>query len=136
MDRADAGGGLGWAEFQPTTDLVQRPHARVDDDLAPVQVDAVPLQAGELAPAHAGVGGGDDQYRVVRRHSGGERGDLVGGGVRAFGAVCGVDAELAAGVGAEQSFVDGFAEDHRQQAGDVGDALLGEGARAGSSPRP
>jgi hypothetical protein len=54
--------------------------------------------------------------------------------VRAFGAVCGVDAELAAGVGAEQSFVDGFAKDHRQQADDVGDALLSEAGAQGLHP--
>jgi hypothetical protein len=48
--------------------------------------------------------------------------------------VAGLGAELAAGVGAEQSFVDGFAEDHRQQAGDVGDALLGEAGAQGLSP--
>jgi hypothetical protein len=52
----------------------------------------------------------------------------------AFGLVAGVDAEFAAGVGAEQSFIDGFAEDHRQQAGDVGDAFLGEGVAQGFHP--
>jgi hypothetical protein len=34
----------------PATDPVQRPHARVDDDLAPIY-DVVPLQAGEFNPA-------------------------------------------------------------------------------------
>ena len=106
---------------------MQRAHALVDDDLAAVEVGVVPLEPGEFAPAHAGVGGGDDQHRVLRGHPGGQSGDLFGAGVGAFGSVAGVDAELAAGVGAEQTFIDSSAEDHRQQSGDIADAFLGEG---------
>ena len=48
----------------------------------------------------------------------------VGGGVGAFGAFGEADAQFAAGVGADESFVDGFAEDHGEQHQDVLTALV------------
>ena len=65
------------------------PSCGVDADLAPVEVDVVPLQPGQLAPAHAGVGGGDDQYRVGWDTRAASRRPLRRA-VRAFGAACAV----------------------------------------------
>ena len=50
VDGAGAGGRLGWAELQPAADLVERAVVGVDTDLAPVEIDPVPLQPGQLAP--------------------------------------------------------------------------------------
>ncbi|MFI6026563.1 hypothetical protein [Amycolatopsis magusensis] len=53
---------------------------------------------------------------------------FLGGGEGAFGLFAGVEAEFAARVRADQSFVDSLAQDHGQQADDVGDAAVAQAA--------
>jgi hypothetical protein len=127
---AGAGRALGRAQFEAAAEFVQRAVTRVDVDTRAdiVEVGAGPLQASELTPAQAGVGGGDDQQPGVGGHARGDDDDLVGSGVGALGTFGEGDAQLATWVGADESFVDGFAEDHGEQHQDVLAALVAERA--------
>lgn len=78
----------------------------IDRDLALVQVDAMPLKTGQLAPSHAGVGGRDDQRGVGRRHSSSQGVDLGGARVWPLGLIADVDPQFPAGVRSDQPLVD------------------------------
>ena len=60
-DGAGAGGGLGWAEPLASGAFLECADVGVDDDGAVVGVGVVALECGDLAPAAAGPGGGDDE---------------------------------------------------------------------------
>ncbi|MGQ0837563.1 hypothetical protein [Actinokineospora sp.] len=85
-----------------------------------------PLQSGQFAPAQSGVGGGDGHQRGGGWHSTRDGVDFVAAGVWAFGAAGEIEAEFAAWVGADESLVVGFAEDHGEQDDDVLHALVGQ----------
>jgi hypothetical protein len=77
-DVSDGGGGFRGAEFEFAGDFVQGSGVGVDEDAAVVQFAVGPAQSGEFAPAHAGVGGGDDQHSVGGVEPGGDLVDLRG----------------------------------------------------------
>lgn len=60
-DGAGAGRGLGRAEPLAPGTFLERADVGVDDDGAVVGVGVVALECGDLAPAAAGPGGGDDE---------------------------------------------------------------------------
>jgi hypothetical protein len=57
---------LGGAEPPVAADLVQGARARGDVDQGTVEMDVGSGQAGQLAEAHTGVRGGDDQRADVK----------------------------------------------------------------------
>ena len=68
------------------------------------------VEADEFAPAHAGVGGGDDEDLFVEAVDALDDGvDLLRCGVGAFGAPAGAGADVGARVVADASVGDGFA---------------------------
>jgi hypothetical protein len=80
---------------------VQGADVWVDDDAGVVEVGVAALQAGEFAPAGAGVGGGDQEYRGPGADEGGgvvgEVHCLVGGGPDVFESFVVVASAAAAG---------------------------------------
>lgn len=127
MYGSDAGGGLRRAELEASADLVEGTDVGVDlDAWVVVQGGPGPLEPGEFAPSHPGVRGGDDEESVVGRDSSGDGVDFVGAGVGPFAALAEGEPQLPARVGADESFVDCFAENHGEQDDDVLDALVGQ----------
>jgi hypothetical protein len=106
-DVADGVGGLGRAEEQLAVDLVQGADVGVDVDVGVVEIGVGPVEPDQFAPAHAGVGGGDDQDLVdPAGGAGGDLGDLGRGGVGAFGAVPEGDLHAAGRVEADAPVFD------------------------------
>jgi hypothetical protein len=84
----------------------------VDVDVGVVEVGVGAVESGEFAPPHAGVGGGEDEDLVdTARDAGDDLGDLVGGGVRAFGTFVAADLDAPGRVVGDPAVLDRFAQD-------------------------
>src|SRR5689334_18335810 len=83
----------------------------MDVEVGGGQVEVGALQAGQFAPAQAGVGGGEHEDLVGPAGlPGDDLGYLLGGGVRALRAVQAGDADAAGGVERDPPVFDGLVE--------------------------
>jgi hypothetical protein len=86
---------------------VQCAEVGVDAEESVVEEGVGTGEAGEFAPAHAGVCGGDDEDLVgMAVDAVGDGVDLAGGGVGSFGCPLGGDLDVVAGVVGEAFVVD------------------------------
>jgi hypothetical protein len=107
-------------------DFVECADVGVDGDEPVVEVCVDPGEAGEFAPSHAGVRGGDHEELVAGSgDAGGDVVDLLAGGDGSFGGASGANAEALAGVVCDSPVGDRFAHQEAEQGHDRRDAGVG-----------
>jgi len=118
---------------------VQCTQLGVDPDDALLQVEILAVQAGQLAPAHAGVGGGDDHCTVDGPGDAGSDVVYLGwGGDGSFDTWPSRDADAAAGVVWDAAVLDRLVQDegqHHQYVGHRPGRQLGPQLANESMPR-